>query len=92
MIDELNSNSDDKNLLQNWMSINGVGCNFTKTKFVVFEKRSSNHSNLDIGGNEISSCESYKYLGLYFDKKTTSKYTLPTSFKNWHDTVAYFIN
>ena len=69
MIDELNSNSDDKNLLQNWMSINGVGCNFTKTKFVVFEKRSSNHSNLDIGGNEISSCESYKYLGLYFDKK-----------------------
>ena len=69
MIDELNSNSDDKNLLQNWMSENRVAYNSEKTKFVVFEKRTVKYSNIKIGDNEISSIESYKYLGIFFDKK-----------------------
>ena len=36
MIDELNSNSDDKNLLQNWMSENRVACNSEKNKICRF--------------------------------------------------------
>ena len=69
MIDELNSNSDDKNLLQNWMTKNRVSCNSEKEKFVVFEKRYVKYSNIKIGDNEISSLMSYKYFGLFFDKK-----------------------
>ena len=53
-----------------------IGCRKTelpvipkKTKFVVFEKRSVKYSNVKIGDNEISSIESYKYLGIFFDKK-----------------------
>ena len=51
------------------MSRNGVDCNYMKTKFTVFEKRSTKHSNIVIGDHEISSCEYYKYLGLHLDKK-----------------------
>ena len=61
MREQLNSKSADKNLMQTWMNKNGVDCNYTKTKFVVFEKRSANHSNIVIGDHEISSCDSYKY-------------------------------
>ena len=69
MIEKLNSDSGDKILFQSWMNINGAECNYTKTKFVVFEKRSTNHANIVMGDHEISSCESYKYLGIHFDKK-----------------------
>ena len=69
MIEKLHSNSDDKNLFQSWINNNAVDCNYTKTKFMVFEKRSVNHPNIEIGGHEISSCDSYKYLGIHFDKK-----------------------
>ena len=40
-----------------------------KTKFTVFEKNSTKHSNIVIGDHETSSCENYKYLGLHLDKK-----------------------
>ena len=49
MIEKVNSKSDDKNLFQAWMNKNGIVCNYTKTKFVVFEMRSANHSNIKIG-------------------------------------------
>ena len=69
MIEKLNSGSDDKNLFQSWLYENDVDCNYMKTKFVVFEKRSENHPNIKIGDHEISPCENYKYLGIHFDKK-----------------------
>ena len=69
MIEKLNTKSDDKILFQNWATVNHLDCNYTKTKFVVFEKRSVKHPNIVIGDHEISSCESYKYLGIHFDKK-----------------------
>ena len=69
MIEKLNSRSDDKSLFQSWLNENDVDCNYMKTKFVVFEKRSVNHPNIAIGDHEISSCENYKYLGIHFDKK-----------------------
>ena len=40
-----------------------------KTKFVGFEKRPVNHPNIVIGDHDISSCENYKNLGIYCDKK-----------------------
>ena len=51
------------------MKQNDIELNYTKTKFTIFEKRYMYHPNLVIGENEISSCVSYKYLGLHFDKK-----------------------
>ena len=69
MIEKLNSSSDDKNLFQSWLNGNDVDCNYMKTKFVVFAKRSVNHPNIVIGDHEISSCENYKYMGKQFDKK-----------------------
>ena len=49
--------------------MNHLDCNYTKTKFVVFEKRSVKHPNIVIVDHEIDSCESYKYVGIHFDKK-----------------------
>ena len=39
MIDELNSNSDDKNLVQNWMSENRVACNSEKKQNLLFLRK-----------------------------------------------------
>ena len=69
MIEKLNTKSDDKTLFQNWTEMNRLDCNYTKTKFVVFEKKSVKYPNIFIGDHEVSSCESYKYLGTHFDKK-----------------------
>ena len=51
------------------MNKNEIDCNYTKTNFVVFEKRSANHSNILFWDHEISSVDSFKYLGLHFDRK-----------------------
>ena len=69
LIEKLDHKSQDGKLLECWMSRTGVNCNYMKTKFTVFEKRSTKHSNKVIGDHEISSCENYKYLGLHLDKK-----------------------
>ena len=69
MIERINPEFEDKHLLQNWMKINCINCNYTKTKFVVFEKKSKNYPNIIIEDHEISSCVSYKYLGIHFDEK-----------------------
>ena len=46
-----------------------IDCNYMKTKFTVFEKRSTRRSNIVFGDYESSFCENYKYLGLHLDKK-----------------------
>ena len=69
MIEKVNSKSDDKTLFQTWMNKNEIDSNYTKTNFVVFEKRSANHSNILFWDHEISSVDSFKYLGLHFDRK-----------------------
>ena len=51
------------------MSRNGVDCNYMKTEFTVFEKKSTKHSNIVIGDLEIPSCQNYNYLGLHLDRK-----------------------
>ena len=69
MIKKLNTQSEDIILFQSWANMNHLDCNYTKMKFVVFEKRSVNYPNIVIGDHEIYSCDSYKYLGVHFDKK-----------------------
>ena len=69
MIEKLNTQSEDQILFQSWANKNHLDCNYTKTRLVVFEKRSVKHPNVVIGDHEICSCESYKYLGIHFHKK-----------------------
>ena len=69
MIEKLNTQFDDNILFRSGAKMNHLNCNYTKTKFVVFEKRSVKLPNIVIGDHEIYSCESYKYLGIHFDKK-----------------------
>ena len=63
MIEKVNSSSDDNNLFQSWLNEYDVDCNYMKTKFVVYEKRSVIHPNLVNEDYESSFCENYKYLG-----------------------------
>ena len=42
---------------------------YTKSNFVFFEKRTKVYGNIELDGKTIAACVSYKYLGVYFDKK-----------------------
>ena len=61
MIEKLNTKSEDKTLFQSWTEMNRLDCNYTKTKFVIFERKSVKHPNFFIGDHEVPSCESYEY-------------------------------
>ena len=54
MIEKLNTQSEDKNLFRSWANMNDLDCKYTKTKFVVFEKRSMNYPNLLFGNLQFS--------------------------------------
>ena len=43
--------------------------NYTKSKFVIFEKRAKFYGNIELDEQIIAACVIYKYLGIYFDKK-----------------------
>ena len=59
----------DLKYLQTWLARNKVDLNYTKSKFVIFEKRANVYGNIELDGQTIAACVSYKYLGIYFDKK-----------------------
>ena len=69
LIKRLVHESEDGKLLKCWVSRNSVDCNYMKTKFTVFEKRSTKYSNIVIGDQEISLCENYNFWGPHFDEK-----------------------
>ena len=66
-----NSPSETGNLkcLQTWLALIKVDLNYTKSKFVVFEKRPKFYGNGELDDKNIAACVSWKYLGVYFDKK-----------------------
>ena len=71
------------------MSRNCVDCNYTKTKFAVFEERSTKHSNIVTGDHRISCWGKLQILGLTFRHKiefcnTYRKNCLKASAKLWH--------
>ena len=43
--------------------------NYTKFKVVIFEKRAKVYGNFELDEQIIAACVSYKYLGIYFDRK-----------------------
>ena len=69
MIEKLNTKSEYRILFQSWAIKNNMDCNYTKTKFVVFEKRSLKHPSIVVRDHIIYFCESYKHLGIHLDKK-----------------------
>ena len=63
------SETGDLKNLQTWLARNKVDLNYTKSKFVIFEKRAKVYGNIELDEQTIAACVSYKYLGIYFDKK-----------------------
>ena len=63
------SDTGDLNYLQTWLALNKIDLNYTKSKFVIFEKRAKVYGNIELDEQTIAACGSYKYLGVYFDKK-----------------------
>ena len=66
------SETGDLNYLNTWLALNKVDLNYTKSKFVIFEKRAKFYGNNELDEQIIAACVSYKYLGIYFDKKLNS--------------------
>ena len=59
----------DLKYLQTWLARNKVDLNYTKSNFVIFEKRAMVYGNIELDEQTIAACVSYKYLGIYFEKK-----------------------
>ena len=69
LIENPPSETGDLNYLQTWLAINKVDLNYTKSNFVIFEKRAKVYGNIELDEQIIAACVSYKYLVIYFDKK-----------------------
>ena len=57
------------NYLQIWLALNKVDLNYTKSKFVIFEKRAKVYGNFELDEQTIAACVSYKFFWICFDKK-----------------------
>ena len=68
-IENAPSETGDLNYIQTWLAVNKVDLNYTKSIFVTFEKREKFHGNIELDERINAACVSYKYLGIYFDKK-----------------------
>ena len=69
LIENSPSKTGDLKYLQTWLARNKIDLNYTKSKFVIFEKRAKVYGNIELDEQTIAACVSYKYLGIYFDKK-----------------------
>ena len=63
------SETGDLNYLQTWLALNKIDLNYTKFKFVIFEKQAKVYRNIELDEETVAACVSYKYLRIYFDKK-----------------------
>ena len=53
-----------------WLASNKLTLNISKSKYMILsKKRVVPQLNININGTALDSCDSYKYLGVYFDKK-----------------------
>ena len=69
LIKNSSSETGDLKYLQIWLVLNMVDLNYTKSKFVIFEKRAKFNINIELDEKIIAACVSNKYLGIYFHKK-----------------------
>ena len=63
------SETGDLKYLQTWLAQNKVDLNYTKSQFVIFEKRAKVYGKIELDEQTNAACVNYKYLGIYFDKK-----------------------
>ena len=61
------SETGDLKYLQTWFARNKVDLNYTKSLFVLFEKRAKVYGNFELDEQTIAACVCYNYLGIYFD-------------------------
>ena len=69
MVDIINN---ELNKLTEWMNINKLSLNVTKTNFMIFRSKHRKavfSNNININGTDIDRVESTKYLGVYIDSK-----------------------
>ena len=62
LIENSPSETGDMNYLQIWLALNKVDLNYTKSKFVIFEKRAKVYGNFELDEQTIAACVSYKYF------------------------------
>ena len=62
LIENSPSETGDLNFLQNWLALNKVDLNYTKSKFVIIEKRAKVYVNIEFDEQTIAVCVSFKYL------------------------------
>ena len=69
MVDIINK---ELNKLTEWMNVNKLSLNVTKTNFMIFRSKHRKavfSNNIKINGTDIDRVESTKYLGVYIDSK-----------------------
>ena len=69
LIENSPSETGDLNYLQTWLALDKIDLKYTKSKFVIFEKRAKVSGNIELDEQTLADCVSYKYLGIYSDKK-----------------------
>ena len=69
LIENSSSETGDLKYLRTWLARNKVDLNYTKSKFVIFERRAKVYGSIELDEQTIAACVSYNYLGIYFDKK-----------------------
>ena len=69
LIENSPSETGDLKCFQTWLDRNKVDLNYTKSKFVIFEKWAKVYENIELDEQTIAAWVSYKYLAIYFDKK-----------------------
>ena len=69
LIENSPSETGDLKYLQTWLARKKVDLIYTKSKFVIFEKRAKVYGKSELDEQTIAACVSYKYLGIYFNKK-----------------------
>ena len=68
--------NDELDIVYKWLVSNRLTLNVKKSKFIIFSKKSVPPSlvKIMIDGTELEMCETYKYLGVNFDKNLDWKY------------------
>ena len=56
------SETGDLNYLQTWLALNKIDLNYTKSMFVIFEKRAEVYGNIELDEQTVAACVSFKYL------------------------------
>ena len=73
--------NEELDIVYKWLVSYKLTLNVKKSKFIIFSKRSVSPSlvKIMIDGTELEMCDTYKYLGVNFDKSLDWKYVCQES-------------